>query len=63
VIQEKGSDYTAHVEGSDIPNEAPGLEEMMKFDQRAFLQGVLSQMPERDREILAARFFGQHDNA
>ena len=51
------------LEFNDVPDEKLGLEELMQLREHGELvRTVLSELPERDRHLLQARFFEDRDN-
>ena len=51
------------LEFNDVPDEKLSLEELMqRQEHRELVRTVLSELPERDRHLLQARFFEERDN-
>ncbi len=51
------------IEGTDVPDEKLGLEDLMeRKENRKLVREVLRMLPERDRGILHARFFEEREN-
>jgi RNA polymerase sigma factor (sigma-70 family) len=51
------------LDGSDVADEQLGLEEIIeRREHRTLVRAILSELPERDRHILFAKFFEDRDN-
>lgn len=61
----RGDRHNLHdpLESTDVPDEHSGLEDLMlQKENTRLVREVLNMLPERDRNILRARFFEERDN-